>query len=138
MLRAAAPNEVLARAMAGFEPALALIRATRSLTTAMRSRSCRPANAFASCARSVAGRWGRWPLNAAIARRVHDGPPAWYPGRLVMVTRNETARQLFTGDVGVCLPWAQREGALAVAFVAAGAVRWRRWPRCRAAKMPGP
>lgn len=29
---------------------------------------------------------------------------AWYPGRLVMVTRNDYSAGLFNGDVGLCLP----------------------------------
>lgn len=124
VLRPAAPNEVLARAMAGFEPALARVRATPSAADPDAVAIVLACERFRVLCAQRGGPLGTLALNAAIARRVHDGPAAWYPGRLVMVTRNETARQLFNGDVGVCLPWAQREGALAVAFVAAGAVRW--------------
>ena len=132
MLRAAAPNEVLARAMAGFEPALALIRATPIADDRDAVAIVQACERFRVLCAQRGGPLGTLALNAAIARRVHDGSPAWYPGRLVMVTRNEIARQLFNGDVGVCLPWAQRDGALAVAFVAAGAVRW-----VPLAQMPG-
>ena len=31
-------------------------------------------------------------------------PGRWYPGRVVMVTRNDHAARLFNGDVGICLP----------------------------------
>ena len=47
-------------------------------------------------------------LNRAIGARVRhrmNAPPQarWYPGRLVMVTRNLADRGLVNGDVGVCL-----------------------------------
>jgi exodeoxyribonuclease V alpha subunit len=66
-------------------------------------------------------------LNAAIAARLRRrlGVPAqaeWYPGRLVMVGRNEPGLELFNGDVGVCL--AAPDGRLAVAFDAGGGMRW--------------
>lgn len=53
------------------------------------------------------GDWGAQGLNQAIAarvrRRVRAAPQApWYPGRLVMVTRNRPDLGLFNGDVGVC------------------------------------
>lgn len=65
-------------------------------------------------------------LNATIAARLRRrlGVPAqaeWYPGRLVMVGRNEPGLELFNGDVGVCLPGP--DGRLAVAFDAGGATR---------------
>ncbi|MDI1252300.1 exodeoxyribonuclease V subunit alpha [Thermomonas sp.] len=41
----------------------------------------------------------------------------WYPGRAVMVTRNDYASKLFNGDVGICL--ADAEGGLRVWFEAA-------------------
>lgn len=59
-------------------------------------------------------------LNEAIAREVRratrsprDAP--WYPGRLVMVTRNAPGLELFNGDVGVCVSDGAG-GALEVAF----------------------
>ncbi|WP_235318652.1 exodeoxyribonuclease V subunit alpha [Lysobacter sp. A03] len=39
----------------------------------------------------------------------------WYPGRVVMITRNDYTAGLFNGDVGICLEDA--EGALGVWFV---------------------
>ncbi|MBP8306283.1 MAG: exodeoxyribonuclease V subunit alpha [Burkholderiaceae bacterium] len=123
-LRAAEPNDVLARALAGFEPALARVRAVPGADDQDAVEIMQANDRFRVLCAQRGGPLGTLALNAAIARRVHDGPAAWYPGRLVMVTRNETARQLFNGDVGVCLPWAQRDGALAVAFVAGTVVRW--------------
>lgn len=38
----------------------------------------------------------------------------WYPGRAVMVTRNDHARRLFNGDIGLCL--ADSQGRLRVWF----------------------
>jgi exodeoxyribonuclease V alpha subunit len=47
----------------------------------------------------------------------------WYPGRPVMVTRNDYALGLMNGDIGLCLP--HPEGGLRVAFAEAnGGVRW--------------
>jgi len=76
------------------------------------------------------GRVGTEALNDAIAmhvrRRCAAGSAAtWYPGRLVMVTRNEPGLGLFNGDVGVCLPHPQREadGDLVVAFESGDGVR---------------
>lgn len=61
------------------------------------------------------------------------GDGAWYPGRAVMVTRNDYASGLFNGDVGLCLRVQATDGreALRVAFEApprttgnAPALRW--------------
>lgn len=46
--------------------------------------------------------------------RAHD-PELWYPGRAVMVTRNDPSSGLFNGDVGIALPDAA--GRLRVHFV---------------------
>ena len=43
----------------------------------------------------------------------------WYPGRAVMVTRNDYASKLFNGDVGICL--ADADGRLRVWFEAPAA-----------------
>ena len=53
------------------------------------------------------GEWGSQGLNRAIAarvrRRLHAPAQAqWYPGRLVMVTRNQPDSGLVNGDVGLC------------------------------------
>lgn len=62
-------------------------------------------------------------LRAAL--ELPNGPGAgddWYPGRPVMILRNDYELQLFNGDVGLCLPDAQ--GALQVWFAApAGGLR---------------
>ena len=69
-------------------------------------------------------------LNDAIAREVRRATRAprdaqWYPGRLVMVTRNAPGLELFNGDVGVCVADAAGD-ALEVAFpgAATGARRF--------------
>jgi exodeoxyribonuclease V alpha subunit len=62
-------------------------------------------------------------LNALLSRRVRaaldhpldPGPRSqWYPGRPVMVLRNDHVLRVFNGDTGVCLPGA--DGSLAVWF----------------------
>ncbi|WP_137894927.1 exodeoxyribonuclease V subunit alpha [Ramlibacter sp. 2FC] len=68
------------------------------------------------------GAWGVDALNARIAQSLGLPEQDWYPGRPVMVTRNDYNLQLMNGDVGLCLP---RAGGLRVAFATAGGgVRW--------------
>lgn len=72
------------------------------------------------------GAHGVLALNRLIENdlRTHGGLPVagpWYPGRLVMVTRNNRTLRLFNGDVGVALPDAA--GDLKVFFDTGGSVR---------------
>ena len=65
------------------------------------------------------GPFGADAVNAAIERQLRQrwqvpADAAWYPGRLVMVTRNDYGAGLFNGDVGLCLRGA--DGQLAVCF----------------------
>jgi exodeoxyribonuclease V alpha subunit len=40
-----------------------------------------------------------------LARQGFDcRPDSWYPGRPVLITRNEYSLDLFNGDIGICLP----------------------------------
>ena len=48
----------------------------------------------------------------------------WYPGRPVLVLRNDPALKLFNGDIGITLPDPAAGGALRVCFPAAGNT-WR-------------
>ncbi len=60
--------------------------------------------------RSIARRFRR-----ALAHPLDAGEPAqWYPGRPVMVLRNDYALRLHNGDIGIALPGA--DGRLAVCF----------------------
>lgn len=43
-----------------------------------------------------------------------DWPDEWYPGRAVMITRNDYTTGLFNGDIGICLQ--EKDGRLAVWF----------------------
>lgn len=53
--------------------------------------------------------------NARVEGRLGvAGGPAWYPGRPIMVARNNPALNLFNGDVGIVVPGA--DGRLDVAF----------------------
>ena len=53
--------------------------------------------------------------NTRVEKRLGvAGGPAWYPGRPIMVARNNPALDLFNGDVGITVPGA--DGRLDVAF----------------------
>ena len=43
-------------------------------------------------------------IEAALSGRRIGTPPAWFAGRLLLVTENSYRHQLFNGDVGICLP----------------------------------
>ena len=61
-------------------------------------------------------------VNAAIESGLRDSgcaipsDDAWYPGRPLLVTRNDYSLDLFNGDVGICLPDRSRGGRSAVWF----------------------
>jgi len=62
-------------------------------------------------------------LNRAVERRLAVRDPAvlhqrWYPGRPVMVARNDYALRLANGDVGIVMRDAASPGGIAVAFEA--------------------
>lgn len=66
--------------------------------------------------------WGTRHLNLAVQAALADAglvaPRAdWYPGRPVMVTRNDPELGVFNGDVGVTLPGPGRPGTLRVYFL---------------------
>jgi exodeoxyribonuclease V alpha subunit len=78
-------------------------------------------------------------VNAVLSRRLRaaiTGQPTdaasdrqpWYPGRPVMVLRNDPGLRLFNGDIGLALPAA--DGALQVWFPAADG-QWRAVPPAR-------
>ncbi|MCC5825001.1 exodeoxyribonuclease V subunit alpha [Alkalimonas sp.] len=78
------------------------------------------------------GDWGVQGLNARIERLlarhslIRPEGQAWYPGRPVLMTRNDYQVQLMNGDIGVCLPvQEQGETVLRVAFLdGEGGIRW--------------
>lgn len=68
------------------------------------------------------GLWGDREINQqvqkALAKAGWINPAgAWYPGRPVMVTRNDPALGVFNGDVGVVLPSHSAGGALRAYFL---------------------
>jgi exodeoxyribonuclease V alpha subunit len=70
--------------------------------------------------------------NATIERMLRlqwqrSSQAAWFPGRAVMVTRNDYASKLFNGDVGICL--ANEAGELRVWFEAAAGADGKRRAR---------
>lgn len=69
------------------------------------------------------GPFGVHALNRAVERRLAVSDPAvlhqpWYPGRPVMVTRNDYALRLANGDVGIVMRDAESPGGIVVAFAA--------------------
>jgi exodeoxyribonuclease V alpha subunit len=79
------------------------------------------------------GSYGVDNVNSLIARRLFgrgDEAGQWYPGRPVMVVRNDAAMRLFNGDVGIALPNSQQNGKLQVFFRAADG-RLRNFPPVR-------
>jgi len=78
-------------------------------------------------------------MNQAITRRLARLgrlrlESEWYPGRPVMVTRNDYALGLYNGDLGIVVPHPEEPGQLTVAFASPeGRPRWiapARLPAC--------
>ncbi len=78
-------------------------------------------------------------INRLITRRLAEaglipGYQDWYPGRPVMITRNDYQLNLYNGETGLVLPHPDQPGELAVAFAGADQVlRWvnpARLPHC--------
>jgi exodeoxyribonuclease V alpha subunit len=78
-------------------------------------------------------------MNHAITRRLVElgrvrQESEWYPGRPVMLTRNDYALELYNGDLGIVAPHPDEPKRLAVAFTSGVAgVRWiapARLPAC--------
>jgi exodeoxyribonuclease V alpha subunit len=88
--------------------ALAALRAlgSRQLLCALREGEFGALAASALIEQRLKRRW-----NMAADR-------VWYPGRAVLITRNDYASRLFNGDVGLCL--ADAEGRLRVWFESTG------------------
>ena len=68
------------------------------------------------------GPWGDREINQAVQKALAKAGKirpsgAWYPGRPVMVTRNDPALGVFNGDVGVVLPSQTAAGALRAYFL---------------------
>ena len=91
------------------DPALALQQASRlRLLTALREG---PQGARGLNAR----------IEAALSGRRIGAPPAWFPGRLLLVVENSYRHGLFNGDVGICL--ADAAGTPLAWFPGEGGVR---------------
>ena len=65
------------------------------------------------------GIFGAEQVNARIERHFREaaGGAEWYPGRAIMIVRNDQASSLYNGDIGICLQTA--DGRLQVWFEAA-------------------
>jgi len=110
------PEAIGAAAFAGYRPYFDAVR-----------KSADPGACFGELARFRVlaavrgGPFGVEALNAAVERRLAREDPAvlhrrWYPGRPVMVTRNDYALRLSNGDVGIALPDPSLPGGVAVWF----------------------
>ncbi len=66
---------------------------------------------------------------AALGLPAHEVAGPWFPGRPVMVLRNDPLLQLFNGDIGLALPDAQ--GQMGVYFPVANGSGYRRVPTVR-------
>ena len=105
------------------DPALGLLAHFRALATAADpADALRQAQRLRLLTALREGPHGARGLNArieaALSGRRIGSPPAWYPGRLLLVTENSYRHGLFNGDVGICLPDA--EGALLAWFAEPG------------------
>ncbi|MGG6462947.1 exodeoxyribonuclease V subunit alpha [Solilutibacter silvestris] len=60
-------------------------------------------------------------IEASLSGRRIGTPPAWFPGRLLLITRNHYQQRLFNGDVGICLP--DEHGVPLAWFAGEGGVR---------------
>ncbi|MGD8427016.1 MAG: exodeoxyribonuclease V subunit alpha [Balneolaceae bacterium] len=83
-------------------------------------------NNFRILAAHRRGPWGVESLNnlvESMLRREHLIPKyqQWYPGKPVIINKNDYAQRLHNGDTGICLP--DREGRLKVYFMADDIVR---------------
>lgn len=119
---AADAQRVAAEAIEGYDAALRAVREGRSPQEVLSAYE-----AYRVLTALREGPLGARSVNAAIAARVRrivgaSAAPDWYPGRLVMVRRNEPGLGLFNGDVGVCLPGP--DGRLAIAFAVGAGIRW--------------
>jgi exodeoxyribonuclease V alpha subunit len=71
-------------------------------------------------------------VDRILLRHGFASPTGWYPGRPVMVVRNDHALRLANGEVGLVLPDPEEGGALRATFPAHdGTGGWRRLPRLR-------
>ncbi len=116
---------LVAAALAGYEPVLALLETGEAGEEGARECLRRLGNYRVLCAQRR-GPLGSEAMNRlvdhAVRARLGVAPgAAWYRGRFVIVTRNTPELDLFNGDTGVCLA---RDGALMVAFPSAGGLRW--------------
>src|SRR5690606_32185933 len=60
-------------------------------------------------------------IEAQLSGRRIGTPPAWFPGRLLLVVENSYRHGLFNGDVGICMP--DETGALLAWFSGADGAR---------------
>jgi exodeoxyribonuclease V alpha subunit len=131
----AQPQHVIALAVEGYRPYLALLRAgapagteTSNTHEAWVASVLQAFEGFRILCAVREGEWGVEGLNGAVETRLaHAGlivrGGEWYVGRPVMVTRNDYGTGTFNGDIGLTLPDPARPGSLRVYFLEGDKVR---------------
>jgi exodeoxyribonuclease V alpha subunit len=126
------PHHVIALAVDGYRPYLALLRAPAGADANAHEDGVRAVlqafEAFRILCAVREGEWGVEGMNTAIeARLANTGlivrAGEWYVGRPVMVTRNDYGTGVFNGDIGLTLPDPARAGSLRVYFLEGDKVR---------------
>lgn len=112
---AGAMEALLETALSGFSDYLAAVAAQADAETVFQRFA-----AFQLLCPQRVGDWGVENLNrlleARIRQRLGMTGREWYPGRALMVTRNDYTLQLYNGDVGIVLADASRGGQLRACF----------------------
>jgi exodeoxyribonuclease V alpha subunit len=126
----AAPHHLTHSFATGFQPYLDLVK-----TGAAPAEVCAAFDRFRVLCAHRSGPLGAAALNQHIEDILQtewriDARHPWYPGRPVMITRNDYALRLFNGDVGITLPDPVAGGRLRVFFPAADG-EMRRLPPLR-------
>ncbi len=114
---------------AGYQPYLAALRSGAGLPDLFAAfdafRVLSPLRDGPRGVEAVNARLARW-LRTALAHPVDPGPRSpWFPGRPVMVLRNDPTLGLFNGDIGLTLPDDQGEPWV---HFPDGAGGWRAFP----------
>ncbi len=108
-------QDLLARLLKGYQDYLAQVRRREPVQTILAAFQ-----AYRVLCPQRLGRWGVANLNdrfeALVRTQLRYAKDIWYPGRPVMITRNDYQLQLFNGDIGIVLPDPQHDDRLRVHF----------------------
>lgn len=108
-------QDLIGRLLKGYQDYLTQVRRRESTQTILLAFQ-----AYRVLCPQRLGRWGVESLNerfeTLIRTQLRHARDLWYPGRPVMITRNDYQLQLFNGDIGIALPDPQRNDQLRVHF----------------------